>query len=149
MNSIKDIAKEFCNIRQGIEMVYDDYARSNGISYTTLYVLHAISQFEDCTQKKICENTLLPKQTVNNIIKNLFDKGYINLSVSPTNHRVKIISFTKEGQEYAYPMISHIEKAECEAMESLSPSEQKEFMNSIKMYDLAFRKAMLKNNERR
>lgn len=94
--------------------------------------------------KKICENTLLPKQTVNNIIKNLFDKGYIKLSVSPTNHRVKIISFTEDGEKYAYPMISHIEKAECEAMENLSPSEQKELINAIKIYDLAFRKAMLK-----
>lgn len=149
INSKKELAKEFWNIRQGIEMIYDDYARFNGISYTTLYVLHTISQFENCTQKKICENSLLPKQTVNNIVKNLLNKNYIKLSVSPVNHREKVINFTEDGKKYAYPMLSYVEKAECEAMNALTPLQQKEFMNAIKIYDSAFRKAMLKNNKKR
>ena len=85
-------AKRFCNMRQGLEMIYDYYARSVGISYTTLFVLNLISQHEVCTQKIICERTMLPKQTVNNVIKKLTEQGYLQLEEIPDNSKSKRIS---------------------------------------------------------
>lgn len=73
-------------------MIYDYYARSVGISYTTLFVLNLISQHEVCTQKIICERTMLPKQTVNNVIKKLTEQGYLQLEEIPDNSKSKRIS---------------------------------------------------------
>lgn len=135
-------AKRFCNMRQGLEMIYDYYARSAGISYTTLFVLNLISQYEVCTQKIICERTMLPKQTVNNVIKKLIEQGYLQLEEIPDNSKSKRILFTKKGKEFAEPMIKHIQDAENTAMEQLSESHQEELLCIMELYDQAFRKAM-------
>lgn len=135
-------AKRFCNMRQGLEMIYDYYARSAGISYTTLFVLNLISQYEVCTQKIICERTMLPKQTVNNVIKKLTEQGYLQLEEIPDNSKSKRILFTKKGKEFAEPMIKHIQDAENTAMEQLSESHQEELLCIMELYDQAFRKAM-------
>ncbi|WOO37994.1 MarR family transcriptional regulator [Anaerocolumna sp. AGMB13020] len=123
-------------------MIYDYYARSAGISYTTLFVLNLISQYEVCTQKIICERTMLPKQTVNNVIKKLIEQGYLQLEEIPDNSKSKRILFTKKGKEFAEPMIKHIQDAENTAMEQLSESHQEELLYIMELYDQAFRKAM-------
>jgi DNA-binding MarR family transcriptional regulator len=140
--SMNENAKRFCNMRQGLEMIYDYYARSVGISYTTLFVLNLISQYEICTQKTICERTMLPKQTVNNVIKKLTEQGYLQLEELPDNSKSKRILFTKKGKEYVEPMIKHIQDAENTAMEQLSESHQEELLCIMELYDQAFRKAM-------
>ena len=42
---------------------YGEYAKSVGLSYTSLSLLSAIYETEQCTQKLLCERCLLPKQT--------------------------------------------------------------------------------------
>lgn len=65
---IESKTRIFCNAWQSISVIYEDYARKSGISYNSLYILNAILYTENCTQKQICEKTLLPKQTVNKVI---------------------------------------------------------------------------------
>ena len=76
---IESRTRIFCNAWQSISVIYEDYARKSGISYNSLYILNAILYTENCTQKQICEKTLLPKQTVNNVITVFFKSGYIEL----------------------------------------------------------------------
>ena len=135
-------AKRFCNMRHDLEMIYDNYARSMGISYMTLFVLNLISQYEVCTQKIICERTMLPKQTVNNVVKKLTEQGYLRLEEIPGNSKSKRILYTEKGKEYAEPMIKHVQDAEDTAMEQLSEIHQEELFCIMELYDLAFRKAM-------
>ncbi|WP_313072074.1 MarR family winged helix-turn-helix transcriptional regulator [Lacrimispora sp.] len=142
IKQMNENAKRFCSMRQGLEMIYDSYARSVGISYTTLFVLNLISQYEVCTQKIICERTMLPKQTVNNVVKKLAEQGYLRLEEIPGNNKSKRILFTEEGKEYAEPMIKHIQDAEDTAMEQLFESHQEELLCIMELYDHAFRKAM-------
>ena len=75
--------RAFCNAWQSLSMIYEDYARKAGISYNSLYILYAIEQTQSCTQKFICEKTLLPKQTVNNVITTFYKNGYIELMELP------------------------------------------------------------------
>lgn len=139
---LNEKAKRFCSIRQDLEMIYDYYARSVGISYTTLFVLNLISQYEVCTQKVICERSMLPKQTVNNVIKKLSEQGYLELGEMPNNSKSKRILFTEKGKKYVEPMIQHIHNAENTAMEQLSDSQQDELLYIMELYEQAFRKAM-------
>ena len=107
----------FCGAWQSLSVIYEDYARKSGISYNSLYILNAIQQNENCTQKLICEKTLLPKQTVNNVISAFYKSGYIEL---PENRRIKTIQLTKKGTEYADTLISHIHQADQSAMQTLT-----------------------------
>lgn len=135
--------RSFCNAWQGISVIYEDYARKCGISYNSLYILNAILYMPDCTQKLICDKTLLPKQTVNNVITSFFKSGYIELRELPENRRIKTIHLTEKGMEYAQTLILHIHEADCKAMAALTEEEQDTLLKLINVYVSTFRREML------
>jgi len=140
---IESRTKAFCGAWQSLNTIYEDYARKSGISYNSLYILSAISQTENCTQKLICEKTLLPKQTVNNVISAFYKSGYIELRELPENRRIKTIHLTDDGKAYAQTLVPHIHEASCKAMQTLSEEQQDELQNLMNLYVSAFRKEML------
>lgn len=135
--------KAFCSAWQSISMIYEDYARKAGISYNSLYILNAIQQTENCTQKQICEKTLLPKQTVNNVVTSFYKSGYIALKELPENRRIKTIHLTEKGKQYADMLIPHIHQADRLAMETLTDEQQDTLLHLMEIYVSAFRKEML------
>lgn len=134
---------QFCDAWQGLKIIYEDYARTCGISYTSLYILNVIVKLENCTQKKICEITLLPKQTVNNVITSFYKNGYIELCELPENRKIKIIHLTEAGKKYADTLITHIKNAEYKAMAKLTAKEQEQFNQFMQIYCDAFRAEMM------
>lgn len=141
--NIESKTRIFCNAWQSISIIYEDYARKAGISYNSLYILNAILYTENCTQKLICEKTLLPKQTVNNVITSFLKNGYIELREFPENRRIKTIHLTKKGMEYAETLIPHIHEADCKAMRALSEEQQDMLLELMDIYVSTFRKEML------
>ena len=135
--------RAFCGAWQSLSVIYEDYARKSGISYNSLYILNAIQQNENCTQKLICEKTLLPKQTVNNVISAFYKSGYIELLELPENRRIKTIHLTEKGMEYADTLIPHIHQADQRAMQTLTEEQQDMLLRLIGTYVSAFRKEML------
>ncbi len=134
--------RAFCGAWQSLSVIYEDYARKSGISYNSLYILNAIEQTENCTQKLICEKTLLPKQTVNNVISAFYKSGYIELLELPENRRIKTIHLTEKGMEYADTLIPHIHQADQRAMQTLTEEQQDTLLRLIGTYVSAFRKEM-------
>lgn len=145
MQSIDSKTNEFCNAWQSLSIIYEDYARKVGVSYNSLYILNSIYQNENCTQKLICEKTLLPKQTVNNVVTSFYKNGFIELIELPENRRIKTIHLTEKGKEYADTLIPHINQANETAMEALTEAEQDTLLKLINIYVSAFRKEMLEN----
>ena len=141
--NIEEKTRAFCNAWQSISIIYEDYARKLGISYNSLYILNAIQQIEDCTQKQICEKTLLPKQTVNNVVTAFYKNGYVELQEYPENRRIKTIHLTEKGEQYADKLIPHIHQADKVAMESLTEEQQDTLLSLMDTYVTAFRKEML------
>lgn len=139
MREIEKEVEQFSNEWQSITMTYSDYARSKGISYTSLQILRYITHTTDCTQKSICKMSFLPKQTVNTIITGFYKKGYIELRELPEDRRTKTIHLTKKGQDYMDTFSPHIKKAECEAMQALSEEQRTMLIESIRLYGKVFR----------
>jgi DNA-binding MarR family transcriptional regulator len=135
-------AKQFCDGLHELNRVYEDYARSVNIPYTTLYILTLITQMEECTQKAICERTFLPKQTVNNVITAFYKQGIVELRELSADRRTKTIHLTKEGQKFSGSLIPQIQKAEYEAMEKLTPKQRQSLIESMRIYCEMFRQAM-------
>ena len=140
---IESKTRIFCSAWQSLNVIYQDYARKAGVSYNSLYILNAIFYTENCTQKLICEKTLLPKQTVNNVITSFLKNGYIELREFPENRRIKTIHLTKKGLEYAETLIPHIHEADCKAMSALSEEQQDMLLELMDIYVSTFRKEML------
>ena len=141
--NIEENIRAFCNAWQSLNIIYEDYARKSGISYNSLYILNAIQQIKGCTQKQICEKTLLPKQTVNNVVTAFYKSGYIELREFPENRRIKTIHLTEKGEQYADELIPHIHRADQAAMKSLTEEQQDTLLFLMGTYVAAFRKEML------
>lgn len=139
MKEIENDVEQFSNEWQSITMTYSDYARSIGISYTSLQILRYITHTPNCTQKSICEMSFLPKQTVNTIITGFYKKGFIELREMPEDRRTKIIHLTEKGQEYMDTFSPHIKEAEYEAMQALSKEQRTILIESIRLYGKIFR----------
>lgn len=135
---IENQVRQFSEEWQNITMTYSDYARSVGISYTSLQVLKYITGTKNCTQKSICEMSFLPKQTVNTIITGFYKKGYLELKELPEDRRTKIIYLTEKGKKYMDTFSPRIKKAEYEAMQSLSEEQRRMLVESIRLYGKIF-----------
>ena len=135
--------RAFGDVRQSLCGIYEDYARKSGISYNSLYILSSIQQTENCTQKLICEKTLLPKQTVNNVVTAFYKSGYVELLELPENRRIKTIHLTPKGEQYANALIPHICEADRKAMGTLTEEQQDMLIRLMDMFVSAFRREML------
>lgn len=143
MNEIDEQVRIFCDCWQEMNMIYEDYASSVDIPYTTLYILSYIARNDGCTQKAICEKTFLPKQTVNTVITGFYKKGWVTLVEDKNDRRTKLISLTAEGKSYAEKVIPQISSAEREAMGSLTEEQRGALLEGMRNYGKAFRAAML------
>ena len=146
-NTLEEQVRQFCDAWQELNMIYEDYARSIDVPYTTLYILSLITRIDGCTQKTICEKTFLPRQTVNTIITGFYKKNWIILRELPEDRRTKTIHLTETGKEYAGKIIPQIWKAELEAMEKLTEEPCAALLEGIRIYRDAFRTAILPGGE--
>lgn len=133
-SSIKSLA---INLEQ-IDQVYSNYATQIGHSYTELQIINLIFEIEDCTQKKICDASFLPKQTVNNVLKKLIDKNLVLLD--NRTHKNKIILFTKSGRKYAEEILAPLRDSELIAMSLLSNEERNLLTCLLTKYTESFKK---------
>ena len=93
--------RQYCSCLQEWNASYEDYARSVGLSFTSLSILSTIYAHENCTQKMLCEICFLPKQTVNGVIRQFCKDGWISLIEMAKDRRNKAIRFTEQGRQTA------------------------------------------------
>jgi DNA-binding MarR family transcriptional regulator len=134
---------EYCFLFRELNTQYDVYAKSVGMSYDSALVLSILYGHDDgCTQKDICDETFLTKQTVNAAITSFLKQGYISLTEVESNRRMKAIHFTEKGLAYAEVIVSRIKHAENKAMDSLSKSERETLLATTRLYITRFRRFM-------
>lgn len=98
---------------RSIDKLYEQYAKSQGLTYLGLSVLDIICTTpEVCTQKLICEQLFLPKQNVNLIIKSLWEQGYLEMREITSDRRNKQILLSEAGQKYAVQVFGRLNRAE-------------------------------------
>jgi Transcriptional regulators len=128
-------ANEFLSLYSELNAQYETYAKSVGLSYSSLSVLRIILEHDgEYTQKTICERAFLPKQTVNAIVTSLLQHEAIKMSESDSDRRQKVIHFTSKGRDFALGAIQRIKKAESKAMESLDKKERSALLAGLKIY---------------
>lgn len=128
-------ANEYLHIYFELNAQYEAYAKSLGLSYSTLLALRIILENDgNCTQKTICEYTFLPKQTVNTIVTSLLRHEAIRMSELDSDRRHKVIHFTEKGREFAFEAIQRMKDAENKAMESLDEGQRRAVLTNAKLF---------------
>lgn len=125
----------YYSIWQEINYIYDEWAKSHGISVSYLLVLAAIDEAQDeCTQKKISQRYMIPKQTVNAALKDLEQKGYVVLHPMLKDKRNKQISFTEIGQAYADSILNELRRVELSAIEKIGSERMRRFNDDGELF---------------
>lgn len=116
----------YCKFRDEQFALYDEYAKSQGMLMNTLLVVNVLFYAKNgLTQRDICKRTLQSKQTVNLIIRNLLNEGYVTVEERKENKREKLVQMTEAGRAYCGEVVRHITWAEDTAMSMFAPQEQK------------------------
>ncbi len=132
---------------QEYNYVYEEWAKAHGLSVNSLLVLCAIYDGgEDCTQKKISQRWMIPKQTVNMVFKEFERKGFVELFFLPEDKRNKVIRLTRAGKEYADTIISELRRAELAAVEEIGVERMQQLNENMALFVEFFSKAGGKND---
>lgn len=102
MNEFEQLGRQVGEIETAIDL----WIAKLGLTYNHFAVLYSLFGAENgqCTQKMICDEWLLPKQTVFNICKEYKEKAWIEFGESQTDKREKIIRLTATGKQQAEPV---------------------------------------------
>ena len=139
---IQEQIRQYCSYLQEWNASYEEYAKSVGLSYTTLSILSAIYENEECTQKFLCKQRFLPKQTVNTVIVSFNKKGWVRLEARPEDRRNKTIHLTDTGRAEAERILQKVRQSERQAMSELTDEERKVLLSATRRYVLGCKKAM-------
>lgn len=116
-----------------IDGIYDEIAKKIGMKENTLALLYALDDGKSHSQKEISEEWLIPKTTLNTIVKECIAAGYIFLN-SDNHKKEKEICLTDSGKKYAAEVLSQVYELEEEAMRRTLKTVSPEFIESLEQF---------------
>ena len=90
-------------------------ARRLGVKENAFALLYALDDGRSHSQKQLSEELLIPKTTINTIVKEYLDLGYLVL-IPSAHSREKEIALTTAGREYAQRVLQPVYRAEERAL---------------------------------
>ena len=107
-----------------VDSFYDEFAKQSNVSSALLWVLYALNDGQPHTQIEVSTEWELPKTTVNTVIKELQQNGYVELIPIKGKRREMSIALTEAGKEYADRILSGLYKKEVAVYGTLTPEER-------------------------
>ena len=102
-----------------INELYAKWAKKHGLNYNSLMIIYAMYEMKICTQKQICNEWMMPKQTVNSIFMELRDKGYLIFETDSTDKRERRARFSDTGLQYAKNILEGLLQIEENVMKKM------------------------------
>ena len=142
-DNIKKQLDDYYDFWFGMNNLYEMWSKRHNLSYYSLFVLYIIKKKQgECTQKMICTELLLPKQTVNTILNSFENLGYIKKTIDENNKRNKFISYTEKGEIYSNEILDKLFEFEEKAMKKMTPKQRVQMAEinsiSLKCFEEAF-----------
>lgn len=121
-----------------IDGVYYLLARHYGINENTLAFLYALDDGEPHSQKEISDEWIIPRTTINSIVKNMLSDGYIAFT-GEQHTKEKMILLTEKGREYADSLLHGIYLAEEQAIVNTLQDFSPEFAEALEYFGSCLR----------
>ena len=122
--------------------LYSAWSGAHGISYHEMLVLYTIREHGFCTQKRVCESYLLPKQTINNVMKSMRERKLIEPDEQHSAGREKAFRLTESGIAYAAPLLESLDAAESRALETIGRDRLRLLTDLLLEYDHALSRSI-------
>ena len=89
--------------------------------------------------------SIIPKQTINTILKDFERKGYVELSSSANDKRNKLIKLTPAGMEYARSIIEELRAKELHVMQEMGTIRVRDMNDSQELFIRLFKEKTQKD----
>ena len=133
MNRYRNEIRRMIIAINAIDGAYDLVAKKIVVKENTLVLLYALDDGKPHSQKEICEEWLIPKTTINTIIKECIQAGYIVLNTN-SHRKEKEICLTERGQKYAQEVLYQIYQIEEYAIESVFNTGSEDFIEKLEQF---------------
>ena len=114
-----------------IDGFYSEYAKKFDVKENLMWILYALNDGNEHSQKEICDSWDLPRSTVNTIMKELESNGYVELSQIKGEKRELRANLTKSGKDYADKSLAELYKIEKQVFETISDHKIIDKLNEI------------------
>lgn len=117
--------KELNRLYKETDDMYHDISVGLGLSDSAMMILYGICQSaEPCTQRDICNQWSLKKQTINSAIGSLIKSGYLFTRPSDSDCRNKFIELTEQGRKLVEKTVLPLLEAEKNAFSCFTAGER-------------------------
>uniref|UniRef100_UPI004056E468 MarR family winged helix-turn-helix transcriptional regulator n=1 Tax=Acetatifactor sp. TaxID=1872090 RepID=UPI004056E468 len=127
---MREIARRLILALYNIDEVYYLNEGRKKISDAELSVMYALDDGKPHSQKEISQEWLVPKTTVNTIVKRWENEGLLTQTPIPRKRREMHIMLTEAGREYAKSFMSFLYKAEDVALKKTLDKYSDEFIEA-------------------
>ncbi len=122
--------------------VYSQWAKRMGVNYNRMLVFYTIRDYGYCTQKQMCDQYLLPRQTMNNIVTALCREGLLTEDSTRRQGREKAYILTEAGAEYSARHLASLNAVEERAAQTFGAERIRTMADLVLEYDRALEDAL-------
>ena len=134
--------KKLVDATNVIDRGYFLKSRSMAVKPNIVLILYALAHDEKLSQSKLHNEWLLPLSTINTIVKECRESGYITLEPIPGKRRECYLRFTEDGRKIANSLLAEVHQAEEKAMRETLERYSVEFTEALSFYAKAFHAAL-------
>ncbi|MDO4295882.1 MAG: MarR family winged helix-turn-helix transcriptional regulator [bacterium] len=127
--------------------IYSLWSKQHHIPYHEMLVLYTVREHGYCSQKQLCDNYLLPKQTIHNVISSMKKDGILKLDETHCKGREKTFVLSDKGKDYAAPFLQSLDSVENYALEQLGTAKLQTLTDLLLEYTLALNTALEKSEK--
>lgn len=122
--------------------VYSQWAKRMGVNYNRMLVFYTIRDYGYCTQKQMCDQYLLPRQTMNNIVTALCREGLLTEAPARRQGREKAYVLTEAGVDYSAKHLASLNAVEERAAQIFGAERIRAMADMVMEYDRALEDAL-------
>ena len=112
------------------------------VNYHEMLILYSLYIDDIRTQKAISQAYGVPKQTINNLIRALQEKGYLTLAPNASNRQERILTLTESGLRYAESILLPLLALEESAICAMGAEAVRQMVDMALRYGAILEKAM-------
>lgn len=116
-----------------IDMYYSKYAKKSEIKENEMWILYALNDMKEYSQKEISKTWEIPRLTINTITKDLENRKIIELKKIEGERRELIVKLTDKGKEYTDRVLKDLYEMEKRVFDRISKKSDQilEDLNSL------------------
>lgn len=115
-----------------IDGIYYFIAKKAGTKGKMILLLYALNDGLPHSQKEICDQWLIPKTTINTVVKECIQKGYVK--VSALEQKEKKLELTTAGKQYTHTILASLFEMEHQALAKTKQNYSADFIDALECF---------------